>query len=88
MASLLQPGGLFYLATPIGRERVEFNAHRIFDPRTIVDLADKNGLSLNKLIVINSSGVVQETAIATELLQTLAKSNYNLGLFVFTRVGC
>lgn len=85
MSSLLQPGGSFYLATPIGRERVEFNANRIFDPRTIIDLADKNGLSLNKLIVISNGGVVQETAITTELLQTLAESNYNLGLFVFTK---
>lgn len=85
MASLLQPGGLFYLATPIGRERVEFNANRVFDPRTIIDLAEKNGLSLNKLIAISSSGVVQETVVATEPLQTLAESNYNLGLFVFTK---
>ena len=28
---MLSPGGKFYLATPIGPQRIEFNAHRVFD---------------------------------------------------------
>ena len=27
---LLRPGGLFYFSTPIGPQRIEFNAHRVF----------------------------------------------------------
>lgn len=30
MAALLQPGGRFYLSTPVGVERVDFNANRVF----------------------------------------------------------
>lgn len=37
MRRILAPGGRFYLSVPIGRERVEFNSHRVFSPRTIVD---------------------------------------------------
>jgi SAM-dependent methyltransferase len=40
MASLqrvLAPGGRLYFSTPVGRERVEFNAHRVFAPQTILD---------------------------------------------------
>lgn len=33
---LLKPGGLFYLSTPIGPERIEFNAHRIFSVETVI----------------------------------------------------
>jgi hypothetical protein len=29
---LLQPQGRLYLSVPIGRQRIEFNAHRIFGP--------------------------------------------------------
>lgn len=29
--SMLKPGGIFYLSVPIGRQRIEFNAHRVFD---------------------------------------------------------
>ena len=33
----LKVGGHFYLSVPVGRERVEFNAHRVFYAQTIVD---------------------------------------------------
>lgn len=33
---VLVEGGYAYISVPIGRERIEFNAHRIFCPRTIV----------------------------------------------------
>ena len=31
MYKVLKPGGKFYFSTPIGRQRIEFNAHRVFD---------------------------------------------------------
>jgi SAM-dependent methyltransferase len=37
LCRVLAPGGNLYLSVPIGRERVCFNAHRIFSPRTILD---------------------------------------------------
>jgi hypothetical protein len=33
---MVKPGGLLYLSTPAGRERIEFNAHRIFSAKTIL----------------------------------------------------
>jgi SAM-dependent methyltransferase len=30
--SILRPGGTFYFSVPIGKQRIEFNAHRIFSP--------------------------------------------------------
>jgi len=35
MARVLAPGGRLYFSVPIGRERVEFNAHRILDPMRV-----------------------------------------------------
>ncbi|MBY0303931.1 MAG: DUF268 domain-containing protein [Sphingomonas sp.] len=32
IAALVAPGGVLYLSVPVGRPRVEFNAHRIFAP--------------------------------------------------------
>jgi SAM-dependent methyltransferase len=32
---VLAPGGVLLLGVPVGRERVCFDAHRIFDPRTV-----------------------------------------------------
>jgi SAM-dependent methyltransferase len=36
LARVLQPGGRLYFSVPIGIERVEFNAHRVFAPDTIL----------------------------------------------------
>jgi SAM-dependent methyltransferase len=85
MASLLQPGGTFYLSTPIGRDRVEFNANRVFDPASIIRLVESHGLALHQLTVIGRGGVVQEMQATPETLQSLAAAPYNLGIFVFTK---
>lgn len=85
MARLVQPGGTFYLSTPIGQERVEFNANWVFDPRSIVSYAESSSLTLKKLIVITAANGPQESGIDAAALAALAVPHYQLGLFIFTR---
>lgn len=85
MAQLLKPSGQFYLSTPIGQERVEFNAHRVFDPRTIIRCAEANGLRLQELTVVGAGGTVSSAALTDESLRQLALARYNLGIFVFIK---
>ena len=85
MALLLKPGGTFYLSTPVGRERVEFNANRVFAPSNIIRLVEGHGLALRKLTVIGDGGQVREVQTTPEAMQALAKTTYNLGIFVFTK---
>ena len=33
---MVKPGGVFYLSTQVGPERIEFNAHRVFAPETVL----------------------------------------------------
>ncbi len=35
---ILKTGGIFYFSTPIGRQRIEFNAHRVFDVSYLLEL--------------------------------------------------
>lgn len=37
LTRMVQPGGRLYLSTPIGPQRIEFNAHRVFALRTLLD---------------------------------------------------
>jgi hypothetical protein len=85
MCSLLRPRGKFYLSTPIGRERVEFNANWVFDPRNIVRLVVSEGLQIDQLTVITSGGTVRNVSTNEESLTTLASQIYNLGIFVFIK---
>jgi hypothetical protein len=36
LQSMVAPGGMLYLSTPVGTERIEFNAHRIFASATML----------------------------------------------------
>ena len=85
MGALLKRGGIFYLSIPIGRARVEFNAHRVFDPRHIIKLSASNGLILQQLTVIDSLGRVLIVKNTKSDLQELGTATYNLGIFIFIK---
>lgn len=88
LSKLLQPGGRLYLSTPIGSERVEFNANRVFDPSTILDVANAAGLHLDELTVLDQQGG-HETVLSPTLekLNALAQEHYLLGVFHFLKAG-
>jgi hypothetical protein len=85
LARLLKVGGRLYLSTPIGRERVEFNANRVFDPRTIIQCAEECGLCLHELTAIGEEGTIDSVRVSERSLSQLALARYCLGLFVFIR---
>lgn len=85
MVQLLQPGGTFYLSTPIGKERIEFNANWVFNPCSIIRCAEAAGMLLKKLIVITPDHGHQESAFDDLTLANLSLQHYQLGLFIFTR---
>lgn len=85
MSHLLQKGGRFYLSVPIGLERVVFNANRVFDPRTIVRIADEQGLKLHSLTIINGGGTFMEIVPDPSTLAHWATQRYALGLFIFDK---
>ena len=87
MAKLLKQGGTFYLSTPIGHERVEFNANWIFDPQTIIRCAGANGLNLRHLTIVSSTGQPTDVLPSKDAIDALAASYYNLGVFVFEYTG-
>ena len=87
MAALLQDKGTFYLSTPIGVNRVEFNANRVFDPKIILEEAKLNYLEIQKMIVINNDCSSSEYEPHTIPLGELASQNYALGIFVFKKMG-
>jgi hypothetical protein len=86
MAKLLRIGGLFYLSTPIGKQRVEFNANWVFDPRTIISIANENRLELKSLTIFSHIDGVYELDINENNLSRLAQQHYSLGMFTFIKL--
>ncbi len=85
MAALLRNDGIFYLSVPVGIERVEFNAHRVFDPRALVELAAQHSLGLSALTVIHPGGRAETVALDDAQLVNLASQRYALGIFEFRK---
>lgn len=85
LAALLIDGGRLYLSVPIGLERVEFNANRIFDPRKLITIAKQKALNVQSLTVISSTGQVDDVFLSSTRLDELAQQTYSLGIFVFIK---
>ena len=85
MARILRPDGLFYLSVPIGKERVEFNAHRIFDPHSLVRLAAANGLLLRKFAWTGPGRALVQSSSPEQDMDELSRLRYTLGIFTFTK---
>lgn len=82
LAAMVREGGTLYLSVPIGAERVEFNAHRVSDPRKIVKWATEHGMVLEELYVIDRGGY-RSSDVDDNALATLSVHRYALGLFIF-----
>lgn len=85
MSFVVKEGGVFYLSVPIGLERVEFNANRVFDPRRIVDLARENLFELSTLFLVREGRVEEVPALDEKSLSDLAIQRYTLGVFIFRK---
>ena len=54
IARMLKPGGVFYFSVPLGTLRVEFNAHRVFSVKYIIErFITPNDLDVEKCTVID-----------------------------------
>lgn len=78
---VLRPGGILYFSVPVGRERVEFNAHRVFAPKTILESFPR--LELLSFSYVGDDGKLYENRSAL----ALPPSELACGLFEFTKSG-
>ena len=91
---VLKPNGYLYLSVPVGNvERVEFNAHRIFAPQTIVDCAS-DGLRIMEFTYFHdgikttfdlSRATAEEVKEVLEHNQLTMLGLYDCGIFVFRK---
>lgn len=77
---VLSPGGTLILSTVIGRERLCFDAHRIFEPKTVKSMFE--GLTLEVFSLIDDTGL-QVTEEAN--FESAKNCIYGCGLFIFRK---
>jgi hypothetical protein len=79
LARVLAPGGRLYFSVPVGRERVEFNAHRVFATATILE--SFRDLQLVSFSYVGDDGNLYENNDP----MTMPASELACGLFEFTK---
>jgi hypothetical protein len=76
---VLKSGGSLYVSTPVGRERVCFNAHRVFSPATVCMMF--SGLRLISFASVDDGGGFGEDRAP----ESAAGYEYGCGMFHFRK---
>lgn len=78
---MLKKGGKFYFSTPIGPQRIEFNAHRVFSIKYLLSLFDDK-YELQSFSYVDERGDLHADAKLTD--ETIANNfNCQLGCGIF-----
>jgi hypothetical protein len=86
MHKVLKKGGKFYLSTPIGPQRIEFNAHRVFSMDYLLKLF-KSFYTIDVFSFVDDNGNLHENV---ELSEEKIKDNFGcrfgFGIFEMTKI--
>jgi len=82
---ILKPGGILYLSVPIGKQRIEFNAHRVFAVRTILALAAEK-FDLVEFSYVDDGGSLHEhVQLTDDAIEHSLGCWYGCGIFEFRK---
>jgi SAM-dependent methyltransferase len=73
-------GGSLFLSVPTGRERVCFNAHRVFSPNTVVSMFSE--MTLVDFAFVNDKGEYLDK----QSLESVGTCEYGCGLYHFEKI--
>lgn len=83
---ILKPGGILYLSFPIGCERIEFNAHRVFNVKSPLDWAE-NKFELVDFSYIDDEGTLHTSVDLNRMLVgVLSRMDYGCGIYEFRKL--
>jgi SAM-dependent methyltransferase len=86
ITALLAPRGKFYFSVPVGPQRVEFNAHRVFAVRYLVEWLGKH-FRIDDFSYVDDQGDLHEHAELTAAeIDHNFRCNYGCGIFEATKL--
>jgi len=82
---ILKPGGKFYFSTPIGPQRIEFNAHRVFSVQYLIDLFSER-YTIDQFSYVDDEGNMHENiALEKNNVANNFGCSYGCGIFEMTK---
>lgn len=84
ITKILKSNGVFYFSVPIGPQRIEFNAHRVFSVKYLISILSQE-YTIRSFAYVDDKGDFHEDA---ELLESNITNNFgcNFGCGIFTLI--
>ncbi len=83
---LLKSNGKFYFSVPIGPQRIEFNAHRVFSLKYLLEII-KGKFRIELFSYVDDNGDLHENvALADDFIDNNCGCIYGCGIFEMTKV--
>ena len=84
LTEMVKQGGIIYLSVPIGEERIEFNGHRVFDVKTILEMIKPYTYVIN-FSYIDDIGVFHKN-VDVYNIQDNCEYHYGCGIFELIKI--
>ena len=78
---ILQSGGSFYFSVPIGSQRIEFNAHRVFSVEYLISILNKNFVIRSFSYVDDKGDFHEKVEMSLDTIKTNFGCQYGCGIF-------
>lgn len=82
---MLKGRGKFYFSVPIGPQRVEYNAHRVFALGYIMELLGEHYVIDSFSYVSDDGNLHEDVALESELIEHSCGCEYGCGIFELTK---
>jgi len=83
---MLQKGGKFYFSVPIGEQRIEFNAHRVFSVSYLLNEMIEGRYQLDAFSFVDDAGDLQrDPPLTPESIRNNFGCRYGCGIFELTK---
>jgi SAM-dependent methyltransferase len=84
---MLKKGGKFYFSVPIGVQRIEFNAHRVFSLKYIMNNMIGSRYKIDSFSYVNDKGdLVRDAALDEESVKNSFSLHYGCGIFELSKI--
>lgn len=77
----LKQGGVFYFSVPMGKQRIEFNAHRVFSMPYLIDLVSKDYTMVSFAYVDDANTLHQCEQLSEDNIRMSFGCNYGCAIF-------
>lgn len=86
LLTMLKPGGKFYFSVPVGEQRIEFNAHRVFSIAYLLEMFSGR-LRIDDYSYVDDRGDLYENVILNESnISTNCGCLFGCGIFELTKL--